>query len=198
MTGYSTAPELPDYWQGDTGIKTFKEMTTVHGGYYACKVAVNSASQHTCDLLDTMAVPVTPGEDYLFSFWVYPSAHVKARAVVNFYDKNDSLMQQWGGYSSGSGAWEQVSKTGTVPNGAVKAIVRVRFYGQTGFVPGEVQYVDDFTFESPTGTSLTVENGDMEKWPGMTTVPLNNRSILFAFLLILSALGYQYKRKARA
>ena len=152
---------LPDNWTGDSGIDTYQETTTVHGDSYSCKVVVNTGSQSSCDMRND-EVAVTAGETYTYSFWGYTSAHVKIRAVLQWTGASIT----YGSYiAANSGGWTQLSQTGTVPSGATGVKVGVRFYDVSGFSPGEIQYIDDFTFESPTGTSVPLMNGDMESWP---------------------------------
>ncbi len=152
---------LPDNWTGDTDIDTYQESTTVHGGSYSCKVVVNSGAQKKCDMRND-EISVNAGDSYTYSFWGYTSAHVKIRSVLEWTGASIT----YGSYlAANSGDWTQLTVTGTVPSGATGVKVGVRFYDVSGFTPGEIQYIDDFTFESPTGTPLTLLNGDMESWP---------------------------------
>ncbi len=155
------AQVLPDNWTGDSGIDTYQESTTVHGGSYSCKVSVNTGSQSSCDMRHD-EVSVNAGDTYTFTFWGYSSEHVKIRAVLQWTGASTT----YGSYiNANSGGWVEHTETGTVPSGATGVKVGVRFYDASGFSPGEIQYIDDFTFESPTGTPVTLANGDMESWP---------------------------------
>ena len=170
LTSFSQV--LPDNWTGDTGIDTYQESTNVHGGSYSCRVDVNTGTQGNCDMRHD-EVAVTAGDSYTYSFWVWTSAHVKARVVLEW----TGASIYYGGYSNaGTGGFEEVVATGTVPTGATGVKVGVRFYDQSGFSAPETQYIDDFTLESPTGTPITLANGDMESWPSGTPPVISNIS----------------------
>ncbi len=172
MMNLAFAQVLPDNWTGDTDIETYQESTNVHSGSYSCKVVVNSGTQANTDMRSE-AIAVTEGETFTYSFWVWASDFVEARAVVEWSTGSND----YGTYSNaGTGGFEQVVFTGTVPTGATTAKVGLRFYDQAGYSTPEVQYVDDFTFESPTGTPLTVVNGDMESWPSAPPLALSGVS----------------------
>ena len=154
--------EVPDNWTDDSGIDTYKESTTVHGGSYSCKISVNTGSQSNCDFDNQTSIPVTAGESYTVKFWYQSSAHVKGRLVLHWTGASTS----YGQYTNQDvSSWTEFSYSSTVPSGATAVQIGIRYYDQSGFSPGEIQYIDDLTFESPTGTSQTVTNGDLESWP---------------------------------
>ncbi len=185
-TFHGGTKKLPNKWEGDSGIDTYRESSTVHGGNYSCEVTVNTTNQGNCDLTNEEGIAVTPGNTYTFKFWIWSSPHVRGRAAVDFYRSDGSFIEtQYGGYNAVSESWDQVQKSGTVPADAATAKVRVRFYDRTGFVIGESQYVDDFTFESPDGNALVVANGNMESWTSTPVIPLSNWSVLISISLIL-------------
>ncbi len=193
-TNHGGTVKLPNHWTGDSGIDTYKALSTVHGGSAACEIVVNTGSQSSCDFSNEVGVTVTPGETFTYSFWMWPSSHVRGRIIVDFYRGDGTyLSSSYGGYSAGSGAWEQVAMSGTVPTDAATAKVRVRFYDQSGFVAGESQFVDDFTFESPTGTVLSVANGDLESWSSTPVVPLSDWAVALAFMAMISFVLIRYK-----
>ncbi len=161
FTASSYAQVLPDNWTGDTDIDTYQESINIHSGTYSCKVDVNSGAQANTDMRHD-EVSVSAGDTYTYSFWVWSSTYVQARVVLEWTGASAS----YGNFSNaGTSDFELLSQTGTVPTGATGVKVGLRFYDITGFTAPETQYVDDFTFESPTGTPLTVTNGDMESWP---------------------------------
>ncbi len=162
VTANVNSQTLPDNWTGDSGIDTYQESTTVHGGTYSCKVVVNTGTQGNCDMRND-EVSVTAGESYTYSFWGYTSEHVKIRSVLEW--TGASITYGTGYIAANSGGWIQKTETGTVPSGATGVKIGVRFYDVSGFSAGEIQYIDDFTFESPTGTPVPLMNGDMESWP---------------------------------
>ncbi|MBE0650036.1 MAG: T9SS type A sorting domain-containing protein [Bacteroidales bacterium] len=152
---------LPNNWTGDTDISTYQESTVVHGGSYSCKIDVNSGVQADCDFQNQTAIPVTAGETFTVKFWYQTSAYVKGRIVLDW----TGATATYGDYTdAGATSWTEFTYSGTVPSGATDVKIRIRFYDQTGYSAPETQYIDDVTFESPTGTPLTVTNGDFESW----------------------------------
>ncbi|MCF7796751.1 MAG: T9SS type A sorting domain-containing protein [Candidatus Marinimicrobia bacterium] len=165
-TTLSWAQTIPDNWTGDTGIDIYKEVTVVHAGTFCARVDVQTGTQANCDLTSSSEVAVNAGDTYTFSFWYQSSAHVKARAVYFWTGATTTYR----GYTNVSeSTWKQFSESGTVPTGATNVLVGIRFYDQSSFVAPEIQYIDDVTFESPSGNSLNVTNGDFESWPTSAT-----------------------------
>ncbi len=165
--GMMMGQTLPDNWTGDTGIETYKETTKVHTGSASCKVVVNTTTQANCDFNNTTSIAVTAGSSYTVEFW-YITTNVKARIHMMW----SGATAPYGTYSNKNvSSWTKFIATGTVPSGATSLTIGLRFYDQAGFTAPETQYIDDLTFESPTGTSLTVNNGNMESWP---TTGVNN------------------------
>jgi len=161
------AQVLPDDWSGDSGIDTYEETTIVHGGAASCKIVVNTGSQSSCDLENDVAISVTAGDTYTYTFWAYTSDHVKIRAILDWDDGNT----EYCGYvNPASSGWVQFIYNETVPAGVTSVNVRIRCYDVSGFTAPETQYVDDVQFESPTGTALTVSNGDFESWPSASAI----------------------------
>lgn len=172
LAGMGFGQTLPDHWTGDSGIDTYKETTTVHGGAASCKIDVNTGSQSSCDMRND-EIAVTAGDTYTYTFWGITSAHVKIRVVLEWTGASIT----YGDYlAQGNTTWTEHTYTGTVPSGATGVKLGIRCYDVSGFSAPETQYVDDFSFESPTGTPVTVQNGDMESWP--TTGPDNPTSFL--------------------
>lgn len=157
----------PDDWTGDTDIDTYQESTNIHGGTYSCKVDVNSGTQAATDMRHD-EVSVTAGDTYTYSFWAWTSANVKARVVLEWVGGPSITYDTYS--NAGTSGFEEVTATGTVPTGATGVKVGFRFYDQSGFVPGETQYIDDVAFESPTGTPITLTNGGMESWPAASSI----------------------------
>ncbi|HFE63202.1 MAG TPA: T9SS type A sorting domain-containing protein [Caldithrix sp.] len=168
------AQVLPNNWTGDTGIDTYQESTTVHGGSYSCRIDVNTSTQSNCDLSNDIAINVSAGSTYTFSFWAYTSTHVRITGVLDWVGASSTYTNTYVGPNTGG--WTQFTYSSTVPTGATGVNLRIRCYDTSGFSAPETQYVDDFTFESPTGTSLTVTNGDMESWPSGSALTISNVS----------------------
>ena len=161
-----SAQTLPDNWTGDSGIDTYQETTIVNTGLSSCRVDVKTASQASCDLTNDIIIPVTVGDTYTYTFWAYTSQYVRLRGILEW---EGAALTYLGYIGPETGGWLEFTASGTVPTGATGVKLRLRAYDVAGFTAPETQYVDDFAFESPTGTVLTVVNGDMESWP--TTVP---------------------------
>ncbi len=163
--------QLPDNWLGDSDIETFQESTTVHGGDYSCGVIVNSGTQANCNLENEIVIPVTAGNSFTFTFWGSTSEFIRGRAVYLWEGANTTYSNEYLGPNTGG--WIEFISEGVVPDGATGVRLGIRFYDVTGFVAGEVQYIDDVNFESPTGTTLLVANGDFESWPVISPEPTN-------------------------
>lgn len=168
LTINMSAQVTPDNWTGDSDIDTYQETATIHTGSSSCKVDVQSGTQANCDLSNNVEISVTEGDTYTFTFWAYTSDHVKITGVLDWNGASSTYSGQYVGPATGG--WQQFTFSDVVPAGATGVNLRLRFYDATGFAPPETQYVDDVEFESPTGSSLTVTNGDFESWPSATSI----------------------------
>ncbi len=169
---FALQAQSPLNWVADTDIEPFQESTNVYEGNYSCGIIVNTGIQGNCDLDNSVEIPVIGGDTYKMSFWGYSSEFIRIRAKIIWSNGNTEYATTYLGPNTGG--WLEFSFEGNVPDDATGAFVGVRFYDvQPNFVPGEIQYVDAFTFESPTGTPLTVENGDFEQWSGLAPEPTN-------------------------
>lgn len=176
----------PLHWFVDTQIEAFQESTIVQQGSYSSGIIVNSDVQASCDFDNETVIPVTAGNSFKMSFWGYTSENVRVRAKIIWSDNTTLYATNYLGPNTGG--WEQFSFEGQVPANITSAKVGIRFYDVTPlFVPGEVQYVDDFIFESPIGTPLTINNGDLESWTGLAGEPDNYPTAFAAELAGLSS-----------
>ena len=166
--GLCFAQALPDDWTGDSDIDTYKEETIVHGGTYSCKVVVNSGTQANCDFSNDVEIAVTAGNTYTVSFWAYTSEHVRITCALDWVGASSTYPGTYIGPDTGG--WAQYTQSDEVPSGVTGVNLRLRFYDTSGFSAPETCYVDDVTFESPTGTSLPVTNGDFENWPAGNSI----------------------------
>jgi len=166
--GLCFAQALPDDWTGDSDIDTYQEETIVHSGTYSCKVVVNSGTQANCDFSNDVAISVTAGNTYTFLFWANTSEHVRITGALDWGSGAYLYSNVYVGPATGG--WSQFSYSNMVPDGETSVNLRLRFYDTGGFVAPETNYVDDVTFESPTGTSLPVTNGDFEIWPAGNSI----------------------------
>lgn len=162
------AQVLPNNWTGDTDIETYQETTIVYSGSSSCKVVVNSGTQANCDLTNNVAISVTAGDTYTFSFWANTSNGVRITGALDWAGASATYSNIYVGPATGG--WSQFTFSDIVPAGATAVNLRMRFYDVSGFVAPETQYVDDVTFESPTGTPKTVTNGGFESWPSASSI----------------------------
>ncbi|MBN2018246.1 MAG: T9SS type A sorting domain-containing protein [Candidatus Cloacimonetes bacterium] len=168
LSGMCFAQALPDDWTGDTDIDTYKEEIEVHGGTYSCKVVVNSGTQANCDFSNDVEIAVTAGNTYTVSFWAYTSEHVRITCALDWVGASSTYPGTYIGPDTGG--WAQYTQSDEVPSGVTGVNLRLRFYDTSGFSAPETCYVDDVTFECPTGTPLTVTNGDFESWPSGNSI----------------------------
>ena len=168
LSGVCFAQALPDDWTGDSDIDTYQEATIVHGGTYSCKVVVNSGTQGNCDFSNDVAIPVTAGDTYTVSFWAYTSEHTRITCALDWTGASSTYPGTYVGPNTGG--WAQYTQSDVVPAGVTAVNLRLRFYDTSGFAAPEICYVDDVTFESPTGTALPVTNGDFESWPSGNSI----------------------------
>jgi len=157
-----TFSQLPDNWLGDVDIEVFQESINVFQGESSCGVIINSGIQSNCNLESDVEIPLNGGNTFRFSYWGYTSEFVRARAYVVW---SDSTMYYSTTYlGPNTSGWDQYNFESQVPVGVTSVKVGIRFYDVYGFSPGEKQYIDDITFESPIGNPLIVNNGDFEQW----------------------------------
>lgn len=125
----------PDNWTTiDSGISLNESNAIVKSGNSAVAVAVNTGTQGSTDL--RQSVSVTSGQTYDFSVWVYHTeGNMRARLYVNGYQ----------GYSTAgtTGQWQQINYSYTASS-TNNIEVGLRFYDVSGFDGSEVVYVDDF------------------------------------------------------
>ena len=158
-----------DHWMDDADIDLFQEAAIVHGGDFSAGIIVNSQNQSNCDLINESEIQVNAGESFEISFWGISSQHVYVRVFFYWVGTNNNFTQEYLG--PGSETWENFTYEGIVPNGATALNIGFRFYDVPGFQPGEIQYLDDVTFQSPIGVPLLVENGNFENWATIKPEP---------------------------
>ncbi|MCF8366889.1 MAG: hypothetical protein K9H16_13965, partial [Bacteroidales bacterium] len=168
---FAAQAQLPLNWVGDTDIEPFQESITVYEGNFSCGIIVNTGTQANCDFDSDVAIPVNAGDSFKMSFWGYTSEFVRGRAKITWSDATILYATTYLGPNTGG--WAEFVFEGEVPANITSANIGIRFYDVAGFVPGEIQYIDAFTFESPTGNPLAVTNGDFEQWPGLNPEPTN-------------------------
>ncbi len=167
----SVQAQTPLNWIDGTDIEPFQESTIVYEGNYSCGIIVNTGVQANCNFSNDVEIPVTAGESFKIAYWGYTSEFVRARVVFTWNGATTSYSTGYLGPNTG--AWEEFVFEDVIPAGATGVNIGVRFYDVSGFAPGEIQYIDAFTFESPTGNQLVVTNGDFEEWSGVAPEPDN-------------------------
>ncbi len=168
---FALQAQAPLNWIADTDVEPFQESTNVYEGTYSCGIMVNSGVQGDCDFDSDAAIAVNAGDTFKMSFWGYTSEFVRGRAKLVLSDGSNFFATTYLGPNTGG--WEQFIFEGEVPADITTVNVGIRFYDVAGFVPGDIQYLDDFVFESPIGTPHVVDNGDFEQWSGLTPEPTN-------------------------
>lgn len=163
ITPFLNAQEIPSYWTGDTGIRLIREETDVQDGSSSLIVEINSADEAQCDIR-SKEIPVTPGETYHLTFYYNTSAHVRVQAVLEWNGAVTTWASEYGGDGGDDPDYILYSTSGTVPAGAAGVKVGVRFYDQSGFITGELQYIDNIIFESPSGNIVELRNSSFEQW----------------------------------
>ncbi|MBO1255857.1 endonuclease [Alteromonas sp. 5E99-2] len=125
----------PDNWTTiDSGINLAESTSVVFSGNSSAAVTVNTGSQASTDLRQTISV--VAGETYDFSAQVYHTeGGMRARLFVDGFRV----------YSDPSitGEWQQITYSYTASQTSSIA-VGLRFYDVSGFDGSELVYVDDF------------------------------------------------------
>ncbi len=157
------AQEVPSYWTGDTGIRLIKDEVNVQEGTSGLAIEINSTDEAQCDIR-SKEIPVTAGLTYKLMFYYNTSAHVRVQAVLEWNGAATAWPAVYGGDGVDDQDYVLYTVNGTVPTGAVGVKVGVRFYTQSGFTSGEIQYLDNLIFESPNGTAVNLNNNSFELW----------------------------------
>jgi endonuclease I len=141
----------PDGWTTiDSGISLSESASVVKSGNTAAAVTVNTGSQGSTDL--RQSVSVTSGETYDFSVWVYHTeGNLRARLYVNGYQ----------GYSiaATTGLWQELTYS-YIANNTTNIDVGLRFYDVSGFDGNEIVYVDDFAPNNGSGSGASTGSSD--------------------------------------
>ena len=137
----------PDSWEvSGTGAALVLDGNIRRFGKRSCKVQVGSAATYVSPTYGTSDpyLIVTPGETYTFSIFVLSSTALTTDCNLRFHDGNDTYLEQSTFTHSGSGDWERVSNSITVPEGVtrIKPIVRI---GTT--YTGQNVWLDSAQFE---------------------------------------------------
>jgi hypothetical protein len=158
------AVDYPAGWTGDDDITLFMNQTETQDGSYSLQVKVNSTMLSSKCNIRSQLISVTAGQSFTFSFYYNTSAHVRVQGVLEWAGTSTTYISQWGGDGIDDAGYVLYTYSGTVPVGATGVKVGAYFDDQSGFVTGEIQYLDNFRFEMPSGTSLEIYNNSFELW----------------------------------
>jgi endonuclease I len=138
----SWSGSIPDFWTTiDSGISLSETTSFVKSGNSAAAVRVNTTSQGSTDL--RQSVSVVSGETYDFSVWVYHTeGNMRARLYVNGYQSYSN--------ASNTGQWQELTHSFTATS-TTSISVGLRFYDVSGFDGSEIVYIDDFEPNSGAG-----------------------------------------------
>lgn len=164
----SILAQNPDNWSLDGGaISWLQETTTVNTGTYSCGITwISTDTQY----LNADSVDVTEGAVINASIKVYDNdASGRARLCI-IYDSGTNVYNT---YSSDGTTWEDLSYSGTVPTGATKAMLQIRFYDVTGWDGDATIYIDDVSLDINSGANL-VSNPGFENWTIPAYIPINS------------------------
>jgi hypothetical protein len=169
----------PDDWTTEDGITVEQGTEQVHSGDYSLKVNLTTTTQADTDTQNT-SFPVTPGVDYTYSAWIYDNDPAGRVTIVLHWEGASSTWTNQ--YSEDLDSWQQISYSGTVPDGATALQVGFRFYDVSAGWDGDALfYVDDAEitgFGSEPAISVISPNGD-EEWEQGSTHNIEWSSVNF-------------------
>jgi hypothetical protein len=205
MEDWSAGPGgPPDYWMPTItsptpGVSIEQTDVEVHTGTYAALTTkLLTGTQHFQQLVP---YEINPGADYTFSYWIIDNDGIstnRSRGWINWYSDPEGTAYLGQAiesvYSIDQSGWQQMIVTGTAPDDAVSARVRIAFYGDTG-----VQYyVDTVSLEelcpatpTPTETpepTVTPTPGTPTETPVPPPIPATGPAGIGLLLLGLGVL----------
>lgn len=138
----------PDNWELTSGSMTAEqEATIVYEGTYSAKITWTTSSTVYLQQID---IPVTEGNNYEFTYWVFDNdPGGRARVVVRWYDSGGGFVDgYYGDYSVDDPNWQMLT-TGSIqaPATAVTAHTEMRVYDVSGWPGTATVYVDDALFQ---------------------------------------------------
>jgi hypothetical protein len=154
----------PDDWTYESGVTFTEETTIVHGGSSSAMVYLITQTQGDTDTQNT-EFAVTPGTPYTASVWAYDNDPAgRIMLVLYWVGANTTWTNQ---YSSDQDSWQQLTYSGSVPDGATGLQVGFRFYDVSANWDGDATlYIDDVSYVSSTSVSIisaySVNNTEMD------------------------------------
>ena len=109
--------------------------------------------------------PVNAGASYTYAVDVYDNdTRGRLKIYCDFYDGDgNAIYGEAPVYSEDLDAWQTITWTAVVPDGAVEGFVWIKFYDQDDFVDEAVALVDNALFIEQGGSNAVV-NGGLEEW----------------------------------
>ncbi len=108
---------------------------------------------------------VNAGASYTFSLDVYDNdTRGQLKMYAEFYDADgNDIYGEEPVYSEDMDAWQTITWSAVVPEGAVEGYVWIKFYDQDDFIDEAIILVDNASFVEDGGENLVV-NGGYEAW----------------------------------
>jgi hypothetical protein len=173
------AQSMPNDWFTDevnpgADFHLFQETENVYEGEYSCKAVL---LQPEIPYLLSFTFDVTPGSSYTYSLWYYDNDPlISIKVYAEFYDaEGNDIYGEDPVFGEDGDAWQTISWTGVVPEGAVEGYAWIKFYDDEGFVDNATAYIDDVRFEVE-GVNL-IANGGFELWDGVGTAEQSASSV---------------------
>ncbi len=166
------AQSMPNDWFTDevnpgADIHLFPETENVYAGDFSCKAVLLQAE---VPYLLSYTFDVTAGESYTYSLWYFDNDPlVSIKVYAEFYDADGGdIYGEDPVFGQDGDSWQNISWTGTVPEGAVEGYAWIKFYDDDGFVDNATVYIDEVSFE--VGGQNLIANGGFELWDGVGTI----------------------------
>lgn len=167
--GSISLAQIPEYWFLDEvnpgqDISLYADGANVQDGSFSCMMTLE---QPEVPYLISDNFEVTAGEEYTFSIHYYDNDN---RGTLKFYsDFYDAQGEDIYGLdpveSMDNDSWQEVTWSGTVPDGAVHGYILIKFYDEEGYVDEAIGWVDNVSFM--VNGENKVLNGSFESWPGV-------------------------------
>jgi len=155
----SFGQEILDNWTFDSDAVAYSKNTTnFHGGTTSVDITWTSQSNQ---YLNSDEIAVTAGQALAVSMWAYDNDLAgRARLCVTYTGASTLYID----YSTDGDVWEEISYSGTVPDGATAARIQLRFYDISGDWDGDATVtLDDVSLTLDGGSNL-VANPGFENW----------------------------------
>ncbi len=158
-------------WSVETSaVIASQELTNKTEGDYSLKATWTSTSNQD---IESEVFNVTEGASFSYSLDVFDNTDAgRVRMVIIWSTGNDYSSV----YSVDNSNWQTLEYSGTVPTGATTAMIRLRFYDESGFAANgnsATVYVDNANFRENSGANL-ISDGGFEMWSAVGTLTLTS------------------------